>query len=99
MFAISGMMRFDPSEHDEVFEVLAKLTSTSRNDQGCVAYWFAEDVVDAGTFRFFESWEDDTTFDGHCATPHYLDFSQRFLPRLKAVEATRYDVSGTTKLA
>ena len=98
MFAIAGMMRFGP-DHDEVVAVMADLNRASRGDAGCIAYWFAEDVGDPGTFRFFECWEDDEVFAAHCATPHYLDFNERFLPKLIGVEATRFEISGTTPLA
>jgi quinol monooxygenase YgiN len=99
MFAIAGRMQFDPSVRDELLEVLDLLNSKSPDEPGCVTYSFTADLHDPNTFRFFECWEDDATFDTHCATPHYVDFTNRFLPKLTGVEATRYDIAGTTKLA
>jgi quinol monooxygenase YgiN len=99
MFAIAGRMQFDASVREELLGVLEKLNATSPGEAGCVSYAFTADLDDPNTFRFFECWEDEATFDAHCATPQYVDFTTRFLPQLTSVEATRYEVAETTKLA
>ena len=99
MFAIAGRMQFDESVRDDLIGVLDELNTKSPGEAGCVTYAFTADLSDPNTFRFFECWEDEATFDAHCATPHYVDFTTRFLPKLTAVEATRFEISDTTKLA
>jgi quinol monooxygenase YgiN len=92
-------MQFDESVRDDVIGALAELNTKSPGEAGCVTYAFTADLSDPNTFRFFECWEDEATFDAHCTTPHYVDFNTRFLPKLTSVEATRFEISDTTKLA
>ena len=99
MVAIAGRMQFDESVRDDLIAVLDELNTKSPGEAGCVTYAFTADLSDPNTFRFFECWEDEPTFDAHCATPHYVDFTTRFLPKLTSVEATRFEISDTTKLA
>jgi quinol monooxygenase YgiN len=99
VFAIAGRMQFDESVRDDLIAVLDELNTKSPGEAGCVTYAFTADLSDPNTFRFFECWEDEPTFDAHCATPHYVDFTTRFLPKLTSVEATRFEISDTTKLA
>jgi quinol monooxygenase YgiN len=98
MFAMAGKMTFDPSIHDELVAVLDTLNTTSPGEAGCVSYSFTVDLHDPNTFRFFECWEDQATFDVHCATPHYTVFMEQCMPKVTAVEATRYDIIDMTKL-
>ncbi len=99
MFAMAGKMTFDPSVREELVEMLDQLNAQSPTEPGCVAYAFTADLHDRNTFRFFECWEDQATFDAHCATPQYAAFSETFMPKITAVEASRYDISEVTKLA
>ena len=99
MFAIAGRMQFDESVRDDLLAVLDELNTKSPGEAGCITYAFTADLSDPNTFRFFECWENEATFDAHCATPHYVDFTTRFLPKLTSVEATRFEISDTTKLA
>jgi quinol monooxygenase YgiN len=99
VFAIAGRMQFDESVRDDLIGVLDELNTKSPGEAGCVSYAFTAALDDPNSFRFFECWEDEATFDAHCATPHYVDFTTRFLPRLTSVEATRYEIADTTKLA
>jgi quinol monooxygenase YgiN len=99
MFAMAGKMTFDPSVHDELVAMLDTLNTTSPGEAGCVSYSFTVDLNDPNTFRFFECWEDEATFDAHCATPHYTAFMEQCMPKVTAVEAARYEISDVTKLA
>jgi len=92
---------WNEQQYYEAHDVLEQLwlNTKSPDEPGCVTYSFTRDLKDPDTFRFFECWEDDATFDTHCATPHYLDFTTRFLPKLTSVEATRFEIADSTKLA
>jgi quinol monooxygenase YgiN len=99
MLAISGILRFKPEDRDEVIEGLAWVTEHSRADAGCIEYWYAEDLVDRGSFRFFECWESSEAFDAHRAAPYEEEFTQRYLSRLAGAGAAQYEISGREVLA
>jgi quinol monooxygenase YgiN len=99
MLAISGILRFKPEDHDEVIEGLAWVTERSRADAGCIEYWYAEDLVDRGSFRFFECWESSEAFEAHRAAPYEEEFTQRYLSRLAGAGAAQYEISGREVLA
>jgi len=98
MFAMAGKLTFDPSIHDELVAILRTLNSTSPGETGCVSYAFTVDIDDPNTVRFFECWEDQATFDAHCATPHYTTFMEQCMPKVTAAEAARYEIIEMTKL-
>ncbi|HWF21404.1 MAG TPA: antibiotic biosynthesis monooxygenase [Acidimicrobiales bacterium] len=99
MLAISGILRFKPEDRDEVIEGLAWVTERSLADAGCIEYWYAEDLVDRGSFRFFECWESVETFEAHRAAPYEEEFTQRYLTRLVGAGAAQYEITTREVLA
>lgn len=90
MLAISGLLRFPPDTRDEMVGVLTALAERTRQDAGCVEYWWAEDLVEPGAFRFFEAWESEETFAAHRDAPYEHEFNDRYLPRLLGADARQY---------
>jgi quinol monooxygenase YgiN len=99
MLAISGILRFKPEDRDEVIEGLAWVTERSLADAGCIEYWYAEDLADRGSFRFFECWESVEAFDAHRAAPYEEEFTQRYLTRLAGAGAAQYEITDRQVLA
>ena len=44
--------------------------AASRAEAGCVAYAYAEDVIEPGLLRVNEAWTDRAALDAHFETPH-----------------------------
>ena len=61
--------------------------------------WWAEDLEDPNTFRFFECWESQETFDAHINSPHELAFGERYLPLITGETASQYSASPTAPQA
>jgi quinol monooxygenase YgiN len=99
MFAVAATMSWDLSERDDVLKAIVPLCEASRQEDGNVDYWWAEDVVRPGTFRVFEQWASDEAFDRHCQSPLYLAFMESRLPQVKEVSASRHEISGSRLLA
>jgi quinol monooxygenase YgiN len=95
MIIIAGSMSFDPSDRDDVLASLAETTGASRRDAGCVEYWWAEDLEEPNTFRFYECWESKELLDAHLAQPHESAFAERNLGRMTGATASMFEASPT----
>jgi quinol monooxygenase YgiN len=93
MLIIAGSLSFDPAERDEVLAGLHEVTERSRDDAGCVEYWWAEDLERPNEFRFFECWESQEHFDAHLARPHEKAFSEQYLSRITGATAHIFSAS------
>jgi quinol monooxygenase YgiN len=87
---IEGSLTFPEEDRDEVLAGLADITKLSHADAGCVGYWWAEDLEARNTFRFFECWESQETFDAHINSPHEAAFGARYLMRITGATASQY---------
>lgn len=87
MLIIAGSLSFDPADRAEVLTSLDQVTECSRRDDGCVEYWWGEDLQSPNTFRFFECWATQELFDAHLEMPHEQDFSVRMLSRITGATA------------
>ncbi len=93
MMAISGWLSFDPKDRDFVLEGLRLVAARSREDSGCVEYWWAEDVKVANRFRFFECWETEEHLDAHAAAPYAKAFMADYVSRVTGAEANVWTVA------
>jgi quinol monooxygenase YgiN len=98
MFAITATMTWDPSDRDDLMKTLVPLCEASREEDGNVGYWWAEDVSRPGTFHVFEHWGSEEAFSRHCQSSHYLAFMEACMPRVKEVSATRHEIAESRSL-
>ena len=91
MVLLSGFLEYRPEERDEVRAGLAEVGRRSREDPGCVEYWWAEDLDVPGRFRFFECWETEELLEAHLAMPHEKEFMARFMPLVVGADAHALD--------
>lgn len=93
MLLIAGSLSFSPEDREDVLAGLSEITALSRADAGCVEYWWAEDVDQPNTFRFFECWETQELFDAHINAPHEQAFGERYLTRITGATATTFSAT------
>ena len=74
MIATAGLLQFKPEDRQAVLDGLKEVVRRSRQDPGCIDYWWSEDIETADAFRFFECWESQEVMDAHMAQPHTEDF-------------------------
>ena len=91
MLIVTGWLRFKPEDREDVLAGLVEVSGRSRQDPGCVDYWWAEAVGEANTFRFFECWDSEELFEAHRALPHEEAFMERYVTRVTGVDAHVYD--------
>lgn len=93
MLIIAGSLSFREEDRDDVLASLRDVTELSRRDAGCVEYWWAEDIAERNTFRFFECWENTELFEAHVAAPHEKAFGERNLARITGATATIFSAT------
>jgi len=96
MHAIAGFLTFKPEHRDEVIAGLTDIMERSRQDAGCVEYWWAEALGEPNTFRFFECWETEVLLNAHLAQPHEKEFMERYMPMVVGADAYVYDPQSRT---
>jgi quinol monooxygenase YgiN len=93
MIATAGLLQFKPEDRQAVLDGLKDVVRASRQDPGCIDYWWSEDIETADAFRFFECWESQELMDAHMAQPHTESFMSQCVARVVNVEAYAYQVS------
>jgi quinol monooxygenase YgiN len=96
MVIITGYLDFPDLDRDEVLDGLAEITRLSRQDAGCVEYWWAEDTGHTARFRFFECWESAQHLAEHRAQPFEDEFMATFVRRCSGADAHVYEVTSRT---
>jgi quinol monooxygenase YgiN len=91
---LSGYLQYRPEERDDVVAGLIEVARRSREDPGCVDYWWAEDLETPCRFRFLECWESEEQFTAHRDQPYEHEFMGRYVNnRVIGADATAYDPS------
>ncbi|MFZ9395740.1 MAG: putative quinol monooxygenase [Erythrobacter sp.] len=57
-------------------EAIAEMVAASNAEPGCIAYAFAQDLVDPDVIHIVEKWQDSDALAAHFATPHMAAFRQ-----------------------
>ncbi|MGA2837680.1 MAG: antibiotic biosynthesis monooxygenase [Acidimicrobiales bacterium] len=92
--ALSGYLEFPPDRRETTLAALRAVSVRSRQDPGCVDYWWAEDVEHPDRFRFFECWETVEAFEAHQAQPYELAFMEQHVTRITGADAHVLDIGG-----
>jgi len=70
MVVVIGTIRLAPGAVDRARPAMAQIVAASRAEDGCIAYSYAEDVLDAGLIRVAEMWRDQSVLERHFTMPH-----------------------------
>ncbi|MEZ5995343.1 MAG: putative quinol monooxygenase [Hyphomonadaceae bacterium] len=100
MIIIQGFLRTSPENAARLKEAAAALIAATRQEPGCIAYAFAEDIGEPGLVHIIERWADDAALSAHNKTPHLAAFMGA-LPGLglTGFRVARYDAERETVLA
>ena len=79
----------------EVVSVFTKLTEESRKESGCIMYLVHQHKTDPRKFFVYEQYKDDAALEAHRASPHFLQYAKKELPKLgERVEGNLYSPIG-----
>ncbi len=71
---LAGTVRFPIDKLDNARAVLMEMVRHSRAEDGCIAYSYAEDLIEPGLIHVFEIWRDQGALDAHHAAPHFVQW-------------------------
>lgn len=70
MLLIVGTIRLPPGGVSAAQAAMAAMITASREEDGCIEYAYALDVLDPGLIRVTEQWRDQAALDRHFASTH-----------------------------
>lgn len=70
MLLILGTIRLRGGNLARARPVIAEMVRASRAEDGCLAYSYAEDVLEPGLIHVSELWRDREALDRHFASKH-----------------------------
>ena len=70
MLLIVGTIRLPPAKLMEARAAMMAMLNSSRAEDGCIEYNYAEDIADPGLIRVTELWRDRDALDRHFASTH-----------------------------
>jgi quinol monooxygenase YgiN len=78
MLIIIGTVRIPEGAIDLARPAMAAMLAASRAEDGCLAYDYAQDVLDAQVIHVSERWRDRAALDAHFRTPHMTKWRAQF---------------------
>jgi quinol monooxygenase YgiN len=70
MLLIVGTFRLPADRVEAARPIMNRMIEASRAEDGCVAYGYAQDVLDPGLIHVKEMWRDQAALDRHFASAH-----------------------------
>ena len=75
MIIVTGIAEIAEGDIDVIKPAACEMAMNSRDEEGCRAYAFYEDLEKPGRFRIFEKWESVDALRAHFSTPHMQAFN------------------------
>jgi quinol monooxygenase YgiN len=66
----------------ETAALFSKLTDASRKEPGCVMFQVHRHKTEPRRFFIYEQYKDDSALEAHRATPHFLQYVKKELPKV-----------------
>jgi quinol monooxygenase YgiN len=70
MLLIVGTVRLPPERLSDARPIMKTMVESSRAEDGCAEYSYAEDVLDPGLIHVKETWRDQAALTRHFASDH-----------------------------
>ena len=74
MILVLGTVRLAPDKLEAARPAMRKMVEASRAEPGCIAYGYAQDVLDPETIHVVEKWRDRGALKAHFATEHMAEW-------------------------
>ena len=74
MIIIMGTVKLPPDRLDGAKPAMQRMVDASRAEPGCLAYAYAQDLLDPATIHVAEQWRDRAALTEHFATPHMAEW-------------------------
>ncbi|MEP3051834.1 MAG: putative quinol monooxygenase [Erythrobacter sp.] len=70
MLHVVGTFRLPPEMLQDAWAVMQEMIEASLEEEGCVAYSYAQDMLEPGLIRVNETWSDAGALEEHFASEH-----------------------------
>jgi quinol monooxygenase YgiN len=74
MVIVMGTVKLAPDRIEAAKPAMRRMVDASRAEAGCIAYAYAQDLLDPGTIHVAEQWKDRAALTEHFATPHMAEW-------------------------
>lgn len=99
MILVVGHFRLPAERLAEARPMMRRVIEETRCEAGCLAYSYAEDVLEPGLIRVSEAWESAEALAAHFATPHIRRWQEeRATLGLSDRDIVRYEVTSAERL-
>jgi quinol monooxygenase YgiN len=78
MLIVMGTVRIPDGALDTARPAMAAMLAASRAEDGCLAYNYAQDVLDPCIIHISERWRDRAALDAHFRAPHMAEWRAQF---------------------
>jgi quinol monooxygenase YgiN len=72
MLILAGTLRVSADGLDRARPAMQAMIEASRAEPGCLAYSYAQDVLEPGLIHVHEAWTDRAALDAHFASAHIV---------------------------
>lgn len=95
MIIVVGTFRIPVANRAAARTAMERMIALSRAEAGCLAYAYAEDLVEPGLYRVNEAWTDRAVLAAHFASPHMARWrEERAALGLADRAVTAFTISG-----
>ncbi len=95
MLIITGTFVAEGISRETVAGLTGPMAKATRDEDGCMAYAFYEDLEQPGQYRIYEEWESEAHLKAHFATPHMAEFRAKLSDYDGiSISVDRYDTDG-----
>ena len=70
MIVVTGVFELDPQHVARLKEAAGIMAQATRQEDGCQAYAFWQDIEKPTRFRVYEEWDSQDALDAHFETEH-----------------------------
>ena len=74
MIIIMGTVKLAPDRLEAAKPAMQRMVEASRAEPGCIAYAYAQDLLDPATIHVAEQWQNRAAVAEHVATPHMAEW-------------------------
>lgn len=98
MIFVAGTLTVNPSLVAEFQRDVAAMAGRVRAEQGCFHYSLLAEDAGTGVINVLEQWTDDAALATHLKQPWIVDFFNKYVGHLLAMNLKVYDISGERPL-
>jgi len=98
MIFVAGTLTLEPGLVTEFQRDVATMVNRVRREHGCHHYSLLAEDASAGVINVLEQWQDDAALAAHLKQPWIVEFFNKYVGHLRAMNVKVYDIAGERSL-